>query len=249
MAEAKSSNRIFKILILAVILILPGFLYYLLEREGKNSYKPLPVYGEKTLTGTHTRKMGDLIPDTAFHHVPISYLLNQRGELQEFPIQDTSISVVNFMYTRCETFCKHLNDEMNRVATRFQNNHKVHFYTVTVDPEFDTPSVLSEFSAPYSPVDKKWYWLTNQPESTSADSLGTQASWDVHTIARAGYLVDAYKDTTREAHFIHSSMLILVDSDRKIRGYYDVNHKKEVDRLIDEVKLLLVEEVRKYSPY
>lgn len=248
MTEVKTSNRIYKILILAVILVLPGFLYYLLDREGQNRYKSLPIYGEKTLTGTFTRKMGKEIPDTAFHHVPLTYLYNQEGQLIQFPAQDSSISVVNFFYTRCETFCTYMNNEMDRVATRFQNNHRVRFYTVTVDAENDTPSVLAEYAQSYSPVDKKWHWLTSsvglEAFAKQKDSVG-----HVQEIARAGYLVDAYQDTTQEAHFIHSSMLILVDSERRIRGYYDVNHKKEVDRLIDEIKLLLVEEVRKSSPY
>lgn len=248
MTEVRTSTRIYKILILAVILVLPGFLYYLLDREGQNRYKPLPIYGEKTLTGTFTKKMGKEIPDTAFHHVPLTYLYNQEGQLIQFPAQDSSISVVNFFYTRCETFCTYMNDEMDRVATRFQNNHRVRFYTVTVDADYDTPSILSEYSLKYSPVGKKWHWLTSNLGS-GVSALEMDSVGQVQDIARAGYLVDAYQDSTQEALFIHSSMLILVDSERRIRGYYDVNHKKEVDRLIDEIKLLLVEEVRKSSPY
>lgn len=265
MSEKKNSTRIFKILILAAILILPGFLYYLLEKEGKNSYKPLPIYGEKLLTGTFTSKMGEKIPDTAYHLVPISVLTNQSGEAVAFPMQDTSISVVNFFYTRCESFCQHMNDEMDRVATRFINNPKVRFYTLTVDTLYDTPAVLAAYSGAYQPSGKKWEWLTNGSSSGSdgsdvaGGSVGVGGSdvagklpggsRDVLAIARNGYLVDALQDTTREAAFIHSSSLILVDSRRRIRGYYDVNHKKEVDRLIDEIKLLLVEEVRLNSPY
>lgn len=255
MSEEKNSTRIFKILILAAILILPGFLYYLLEKEGKNSYKPLPVFGEKSLTGTFTSKMGEKVPDTAYHLVPISVLTNQSGEAVEFPMQDTSISVVNFFYTRCESFCQHMNDEMDRVATRFINNPKVRFYTLTVDTLYDTPAVLAAYSGAYQPSGKKWEWLTNGAAVGGSVTVGGESglpgggSGDVLAIARNGYLVDALQDTTREAAFIHSSSLILVDSRRRIRGYYDVNHKKEVDRLIDEIKLLLVEEVRLNSPY
>lgn len=255
MSKKNNSTRIFKILILAAILILPGFLYYLLEKEGKNSYKPLPVFGEKSLTGTFTSKMGEKIPDTAFHLVPITVLTDQTGEAVQFPRQDTSISVVNFFYTRCETFCQHMNDEMDRVATRFMNNPKVRFYTLTVDTLYDTPEVLASYSNRFQPLGKKWQWLTSGGAVGGSIGIGGESglpggsAGDVLAIAREGYLVDALQDTTQDAAFIHSSSLILVDSQRKIRGYYDVNHKKEVDRLIDEIKLLLVEEVRRNSPY
>lgn len=249
MTGKRNNNRIFKVLILAAILILPGFLYYLLEKEGKNSYKPLPIFGEKVLTGTFTSKMGEQIPDTAYHLVPKAVLTNQIGEEVQFPAQESSISVVNFFYTRCETFCAYMNEEMNRVASRFINNSMVRFYTLTVDTLYDTPEVLYGYSSNFQPETKKWHWLTSSSgfRNGHLDSLGRKN--DIHVIAREGYLVDAFQDTTREAAFIHSSSLILVDSERRIRGYYDVNHKKEVDRLIDEIKLLLVEEVRRNSPY
>ena len=180
--------------------------------------------------------MGIQIPDTVFHEIAPFSLINQEGHEVDLLANDTSIAVVNFFYSRCATFCNHMNDEMNRVAERFVKNKTVNFYTISVDTTFDSPSVLKEYAAGYQPQDKKWHFLTAGQN-------------DVYGIAREGFLVDAVRDTTQEVSFIHSSSLILVDSHRRIRGYYDVNHKKEVDRLIDEVKLLLVEEIRDTSPY
>lgn len=236
MGNTKGTRGIKKILILAVILILPGFLYYLLEQQGLNRYKPLPIYGEKELSGTVSRVMGKEIPDTIYHQIAPFVLVNQEGREVTVLGTDTAISVVNFFYTRCETFCTHMNNEMNRVAERFATNGMVNFYTISVDSLYDTIDVLQQYSATYEPQNKKWHFLTQGPDN-------------VYDVARNGFLVDAVQDTARDAVFIHSSSLILVDSHRRIRGYYDVNHKKEVDRLIDEIKLLLVEEIRAKSPY
>ena len=236
MTKTGNTSGIKKILILAVILILPGFLYFLLKEKGENRYQNLPIFGEKSLTGTFTSRMGKQVPDTLFHQIPPFSLTGVDGMPVSVLASDTSISVVNFFYTRCNTFCKHMNDEMNRVAERFVSNGMVNFYTITVDTTYDTPEVLRQYAEAYQPDTKKWHFLT-----AGAD--------DVYSIARDGFLVDAVQDTTQEAHFIHSSSLILVDSDRRIRGYYDVNQKKEVDRLIDEIKLLLVQEIREHSPY
>ena len=236
MDTPRQTRGLKKIVILAVILILPGFLYYLLEKKGENRYKNLPIYGEKVLTGTFTNRMGKQVPDTLFHQINPFSLIDQDGEEVDVLAGDSSIAVVNFFYSRCTTFCQHMNDEMNRVAARFATNSLVHFYTITVDTAYDTPEILREYAAAYQPASKKWHFLTAGRD-------------DVYDIARNGFLVDAVQDTTREAAFIHSSALILVDSQRRIRGYYDVNHKKEVDRLIDELKLLLVQEIRERSPY
>lgn len=236
MGEVKETSGVKKIIILVVILVLPGFLYYLLEHYGENRYKALPIYGEKELAGTVTRVMGQEIPDTVYHVVPKVSLVNSLGEPTQILGNDTTISIVNFFYTRCETFCTHMNNEMSRVATEFQRNGMVDFYTVSVDTEYDTPEVLNAYATNYKLDTKHWQFLTGEADS-------------VYSLARIGFLVDAAKDVGNEASFIHSSSLILVDTKRRIRGYYDVNHKKEVDRLIDEVKLLLVEEIRAKSPY
>ena len=236
MDTTRQTNGLKKLIILAVILFLPGFLYYLLEKKGENRYISLPIYGEKALTGTFSNRMGEKIPDTLFHQIDPFSLTDQRGQSVDVLASDTSVSVVNFFYTRCETFCKHMNDEMNRVADRFKNNGMVNFYTITVDTVYDSPDVLNEYAQAYQPEAKKWHFLTAGKD-------------DVYEVARNGFLVDAVQDTTGNVRYIHSSSLILVDSKRRIRGYYDVTEKKAVDRLIDEVKLLLVEEIREKSPY
>ena len=236
MENNRPTRGLKKILILAVILILPGFLYYLLEKKGENRYKSLPIYGEKTLTGTFTNRMGKRIPDTLFHQVPPFTLTNQSGQVVEALASDTGITVVNFFYSRCETFCKHMNDELDKVATHFARNNLVRFYSLTVDTAYDNPGVLRDYAREYDLQHKNWEFLTRGKD-------------DVYRIAREGFLVDALQDTSRSVGFIHSSSLILVDSKRQIRGYYDVNQRKEVDRLVDEIKLLLVEEIREKSPY
>jgi len=236
METVRQTKGFKKIIILAVILLLPGFLYYLLEKKGENRYKSLPIYGEKTLTGTYSNRKGRKIPDTLFHQIRPFSLIDQHGKSVDVLVSDSTISVVNFFYTRCESFCRHMNDEMNRVAERFKGNALVNFYTITVDTAYDTPEVLRAYARTYDPETKKWWFLTGGMDN-------------VYEVARKGFLVDAVQDTTKEVGFIHSSSLILVDSKRHIRGYYDVNHRNEVDRLIDELKLLLVEEIRERSPF
>src|SRR3546814_6900814 len=91
MTAPASTNGIKKIIILAAILILPGFLYFLLERKGENRYQNLPIYGEKILTGTFTSRMGKQVPDTLFHQIESFSLTDQQGTPVSVLVNDTTI--------------------------------------------------------------------------------------------------------------------------------------------------------------
>ncbi len=56
--------------------------------------------------------------------------------------------------------------------------------------------------------------------------------------------MDAMPDPQHPGQFIHTSLLVLVDPQQRIRGYYDALSKEQVDKLIDEIKVLIAEELR-----
>ncbi|MDF3077337.1 MAG: redoxin protein [Sphingobacteriaceae bacterium] len=227
----KNNFSVKKILILATILVLPGFLYYLLKEKGKNRYRPLQIYGAKKATGTFHTYRGKQIPDTIYHLVDSFKLVNQLGNTVAFPADTQKITIVNFFFTRCPTFCQNMNGEMARVVDEYQKNRLLKFLSISVDPDYDTPDVLRKYSEQYYPAPGKWDFLT-----------GDKAT--IYRLSRQSFLVDALKDTAQQNNIIHSPMLILVDPQRRIRGFYDSGRKDQVDKLIDEVKVLIAEELR-----
>src|ERR1700712_3436148 len=94
-----------KIIILALILALPGFLYYLLTAEGKNRYKPLAIFGPKQPAKTTHQVKGKAIPDTIYHTLEDFNLRDQNGNSISFKNFDKKIIIVNFFYTNCPTTC------------------------------------------------------------------------------------------------------------------------------------------------
>ena len=44
--------------------------------------------------------------------------------------------------------------------------------------------------------------------------------------------------------FIISNNYMLIDTKNRIRGFYDINLKSNLDKLEDEIKVQLVEEIR-----
>ncbi|MCL4639787.1 MULTISPECIES: SCO family protein [Olivibacter] len=233
MKDQTKSFSIKKIAILVTILALPGFCYYLLQEKGENRYKSLPFYGEKKLTGTFHTKRGKQIPDTLYHAVQPFSMLNSDSSTVTFK-PDSSVAVINFFFTKKEKLAKPINQVMQQIAKRFEKNAMVELYSVSIDPYSDTPSVLKQYKEGWGKF-RNWYMLS--PANYE----------EVITLAKDGLLLDVVYDPKAHTPVTHSSSIVLLDSKRRIRGYYDALVKTDVDKLIDEIKLLLTEEFRNIS--
>lgn len=213
------------------MLAVPGLLYYLLQEKGKNRYRPLAIFGPKQVTNTFHTVRGKQIPDTLYHTIHPFKLTSQDNKPITFPADSHRITVVNFFFSRCPSFCNDMNKEMEELSFKFSKNRLLQFYSITVDPEYDTPAVLKTYAGLFKNRSDKWQLLTGDQK-------------EIYRLAKEDFLVDALKDTTAKANFIHSPMLILVDPQRRIRGYYDSANKEEVEKLTDEIKVLITEELR-----
>lgn len=223
-----------KIVILALVLLLPGFLYVAVNKFGSNEYVRLPVFGEKKLSGEMKRNWGREYPDTIFHTVsPISFE-DAEGAKVVFPASDTCVRVVHLFYTRDEAFSRLMLDHVDALATRFIGNPMIRFYSISVDST-ETKDSMKAFVQPYKQMAEKQWQAVCHPSS------------DIFAYSRNELLIDAMPDPADASRFLISNQLVLLDSQRRIRGFYDISQKTEVDRLQDELKLLVVEEVRNRS--
>ena len=221
-----------KILVLLILLVVPASVYYLLKAKGENRYRPLAIYGPKQPASTFHTKRGKQIRDTLYHQIRDFTLFDQNADSAKFPADSSQITVVNFFFTRCPTFCSSMNREMARVAKINNGNRLLRFLSISVDPEFDRPEVLKAYSSKYASENEKWDFLTGDKNR-------------IFKLAKEDFLVDAFQDTTKEANFIHSPMIILIDSKKRIRGYYDsTGGNEKMNLLTDEIRVLIAEELR-----
>lgn len=223
-----------KIVILVSLLAVPGFLYYLLTEKGENRYRPLGIFGPKQVASTFHSRHGKIIPDTIYHVIRDFKLLSSTGDSIGIPTDSNQITVVNFFFTNCKTFCNDMNTQMARVVAEYPNNKMLKFYSISVDPEHDTPSVLNAYAKKYKANPTRWNFLTGNKDF-------------IFELARQDFLVDAFSDRNHNENIVHSPMLILIDADKRIRGYYDSTSKEQVDKLIDEIKVQITEELRKVT--
>jgi len=218
-----------KIVILALILALPGFLYYLLTAEGKNRYKPLPIYGPKLVAKTFHTIKGKQIPDTIYHTLSDFNLKDQNGKPVSFKTLDKKIFIVNFFYTHCPTICNEVNVNIDSLAANYAKNKMVYFVSITVDPTHDSEAVLKTYANKLKLTTPNWLFLTGDTTTT-------------YNLARKGLLVDALQTGD---DFVYSNQLILVDSEKRIRGYYSGTLTDDLIKLNDEIKVLITEELRR----
>lgn len=236
MAVMKNQPKSFsvkKILILVIILAFPGFCYYLLQEKGKNRYKPLPFYGEKKLTGTFHSRRGKQIPDTLYHIVKPFSMTNSDGRPVVFG-PDSGVAVVSLFYTGNKDLSMPINTAMKRIAERFSRNEMVRLYSLAIDPTVDTAPKLKLYKEKLGNYNR-WNFLAGDNRE------------GVAKIVRNEFLLDVVYDATAEPSFVYSSSIVLLDSQRRIRGYYNALLGEEVDKLTDEIKLLLTEEFRNIS--
>jgi protein SCO1/2 len=226
----KKAGILKKIVILVLVLIVPGFLYYLLTAEGKNRYKPLPVFGPKQLAKTTHRVKGKDIPDTIYHSLPDFKLTDQDGSPVTLKSFDNKIFIASFFYTRCPTVCVTMNNYVRLLDSNYVKNKMVYFVSITVDPDHDSPQVLKSYKDKFKPASPKWLFLTGDTSIT-------------YNLARNGFLVNALQ--TGKDDFIYSDKLMLIDEDKHIRGYYTGASTDDMSRLNDEIKVLISEELRK----
>jgi protein SCO1/2 len=75
---------------------------------------------------------------------------------------------------------------------------------------------------------KQWNLLTGDKET-------------IYELGVYGYLLSAQEDALAPGGFLHSGQFILVDKEKRIRGIYEGTKAKEMDRMIEDAKILLNE--------
>ena len=221
-----------KILILVTILAVPGFLYYLLQDKGKNRYKPLPFFGPKSVAATFRSVRGTKIPDTNYHQVSDFKLLNQSGDTLSWKNFEHKIIILNLFYTNDNPATKTANNALSVLQKTYSRNKVINYVSLSVDPSRDTPEALTAYAAKVKAVPGKWDLLTGD-------------STQVYKFINKQLFIDAYQKTENgQPRFVYNNLFLLLDTKHRIRGYYDISNQEAYTKLDDEIKVLIVEELR-----
>jgi protein SCO1/2 len=158
--------------------------------------------------------------------------MDERGKAFTSENLTGKIYVANFFFTRCGTICPKITSQMSRVTDAFIQDKDIHFISLSVDPKYDNPEKLASYAKKFDADTARWTFLTGDKKN-------------IYPLILKGFHVPLADASEYDAAiknpdetFIHSERLVLVDKSGVIRGFYDGTDKKEVDRLIVEIKVL-----------
>lgn len=223
-------NKTLKAGILIAILVVPASIFLFLKFFGANRFD-LPYYmPQLTEQGEALVVKGD----TVFHQVPPFRLVDQAGmSFDSDSALANKIYVVSFFFSRCGTICPVITRNQKMIQDALKDNSNVRLVSISIDPKYDTPQVLSQYAEKIGADTTMWSFLTGDKTL-------------VYDLAIKGYKLpvadaSAYDPgiTDPDETFIHSEKLLLVDGRGYIRGIYDGTLKSEIKRAIVEIKVLL----------
>jgi protein SCO1/2 len=166
------------------------------------------------------------------HKIGAFSFKNQNGEIITQSDVDGKVYVAEYFFTTCGSICPIMNQQMQRIQKVYLREPDLKILSFTVNPAIDTVEQMKRYALQHQANDDQWYFLTGKKE----DLYGlARKSYFVLKPAEAENLGDAGGD------FIHTNNFVLVDRERRIRGYYDGTSTAGVDSLIYDIGRLLKE--------
>lgn len=157
--------------------------------------------------------------------VPDFTLTDQRGRAFASRSLEGTVTIVDFIFTRCVTACPMLTSHMANFRRRLGDRaSRVRFVSITVDPGYDTPAVLAAYARTHGAPDD-WLFLTGDAASINrAVVQGFRVAMGARTA-----------DDDGEFDILHSQHFVLVDRQRQIRGYFRTDQEglAELERGVD----------------
>lgn len=95
-------------------------------------------------------------------------LINQDGETVRFfdDVLKDKVVLISFIFTNCEGACPLITFKMTQVRDGLDDyvGQPLHFVSLSIDPERDTPAALKEFAQTHDAYHEGWTFLTGKPE-------------------------------------------------------------------------------------
>ena len=160
-----------------------------------------------------------------FHKISDFKLVNQNNNIVTNDFYDGKIYVADFFFTTCPGICPIMKDNMIDIQKEFINDDQVLLLSHTVTPEIDSVEILKDYSVDNGIIDSKWNLVTGDKKQ-------------IYNLARKSYLVAEDIESDIKYDMIHTENFVLVDPNRRIRGFYDGTNSESMERLIDDIYIL-----------
>lgn len=193
--------------------------YYILKPEER-----LPIYNPSELD---RRLVAEDLREVGMNHKVLPFaLINQYGDSIRHSDMEGKIYVADFFFTVCPDICKDMAVQKRRLQEVMKDEEDFVILSHSVTPEMDSVPVIKAYADRQGAIAGKWHILTGDKPQ-------------IYKLARRSYFaIFDQGGKGDEADFIHTENFILVDKQKRIRGFYDGTSEEDVDRLIADYAVL-----------
>lgn len=213
----KKYRLFFGVLIVLSAIIISLFYSALKPKKTLPIFNPVDVNPELVDSTVQYKSKYHTIADFSF--------INQNGKTITQKDYEGKIYVADFFFTTCGSICPKMTANLSDIQKAFANNPKVKLLSHTVFPETDSVSVLKAYAKKHNVDDTKWNLVTGDKK-------------EIYTMARKSYLAVKLGKPSELYDMVHTENFILVDTKKRVRGFYDGTNKEDIKRLIEDITFL-----------
>ncbi|WP_127022802.1 SCO family protein [Flagellimonas beolgyonensis] len=210
--------KLFGLVLLGLSAIIIYLFYNALQPE-----KLLPVYQpsmvDKSLVDS------TLYYKKKYHTIADFKLVNQNGDTITQANYKDKIYVADFFFTTCPTICPIMTKNMAEIQDAILNDPEIMLLSHSVTPVIDSVPQLKKYALEKGVVDSKWNLVTGDKKQ-------------IYELARKSYLAVKNDGDGGPYDMIHTENFILVDKEKRIRGFYDGTNPEDIDKLLADIKIL-----------
>ena len=185
--------------------------------------KTLPIYNPADVNPELVDSSVQYI--SKYHTIADFSFTNQNGKTITQKDYEGKVYVADFFFTTCGSICPKMTTNLSDIQKAFANNPKVKLLSFTVFPETDSVPILKAYAKKNQVNDAKWNLVTGDKK-------------EIYTLARKSYLAVKLGKPSELYDMVHTENFVLVDTKKRVRGFYDGTNKDDIKRLIEDITFL-----------
>ena len=164
------------------------------------------VVEQDRLAGIRTSGLAFVEQNGEKRSMPAFRLIDQDSTQFDSSKLKGKVVVLDFFFSTCPTICPVMSKNMAKLQADFAGE-KVAFVSISINPRYDTPSVLRQYAERYG-ADPGWHFLTGEVDA-------------IYNLSSTGFYMYAHEDEAAPGGFEHSGLFALMDQNGFIRSGKD----------------------------